>query len=79
MAHFAKLNDENIVTQVVVVDNNDILDIDGNESELIGKTFLFNITGHRKWRQTSYSGSFRGLFAGVGYRYNPDSDTFNEA
>ena len=40
MAHFAELNENNIVTQVIVVHNNELLDDDGNESEAKGIAFL---------------------------------------
>ena len=55
MAHFAKL-ENNIVTEVVAVDNDDILDDDGNESESAGITFLQNLFGaDTVWKQTSFN------------------------
>ena len=76
MAHFAELDENNIVTQVIVVSNDDILDDTENESEEIGLNFLENLSGHRNWKQTSYNNSFRKNYAGIGYRYYPEHDGF---
>lgn len=78
MAHFAKINNQNIVEQVIVVKNDVILKSDGTESELKGKQFLNSILGQAKWVQTSYNGSFRKNFAGVGYTYDIERDAFIE-
>ena len=67
MAHFAKLDSNNIVVQVVRVNNEVILKADGTESELKGKQFLNNLLGSATWVQTSYNGNFRNCMAGVGY------------
>ena len=74
MAHFAQL-ENNTVTQVIVVDNINILDDNGQESEAIGKEFCLQF-GAGPWVQTSYSNSFRKVFAGVGYSYDPVKDEF---
>lgn len=77
MAHFAKLNDENIVTQVVVLNNNELIDENHNESEQKGIDFLTDWSGgHTKWKQTSYNANFRKNFAGVGYTYDERLDAF---
>lgn len=75
MAHFAKLNDSNIVEQVVVIHNNELLDELGNESEQKGIDFCVNLFGG-KWIQTSYNGSIRKNYAGIGYLYDPIRDAF---
>jgi hypothetical protein len=72
MAHFAQLNDDNVVTQVIVV-NNDVLGTP--ESEAAGIAFCQSLIPGR-WVQTSYSGSFRGKYAGIGDRYDEATDTF---
>ena len=74
MAHFARIED-GIVTQVIVVDNSDILDDDGNESEAIGKAFCANLLGG-DWVQTSYNASFRKNYAGLGNTYDVSRDAF---
>lgn len=76
MAHFAKLDNDNNVTQVIVVNNEDILDENGNECESIGVEFLTRLYGHHLWKQTSYNGSFRRYYAGVGYKYDSSKDVF---
>ncbi len=76
MAHFAKLNSNNIVTNVVRVNNEVILKADGTESELKGKQFLNNLLGSATWVQTSYNGNFRNCMAGIGYTYDSERDAF---
>jgi hypothetical protein len=75
MAHFAEVDDNKIVLRVIVVDNSDILDSNGNESEEIGKEFCANLLGGN-WIQTSYNKSFRKNFAGTGMLYKQDIDAF---
>lgn len=75
MAHFAELDGTNTVTQVVVVNNAELLD-NGVESEAKGIAFLQGLFGHDKWRQTSYSGKIRKQFAGLGYSYDATADVF---
>jgi hypothetical protein len=75
MAHFAKLDENNIVTQVVVVDNKDTADAFGVEKEHIGVAHLEKILGG-VWKQTSYNANFRKNYAGMGYTYRADIDAF---
>ena len=75
MAHFAKLDENNVVTQVVVVDNKDTSDASGVEKEYIGAAFCERLLGG-VWKQTSYNGNFRKNYAGIGYTYNADIDAF---
>jgi hypothetical protein len=75
MAHFAKLDDNNVVLAIHVV-NNDVITIDGVESEQAGIDFLTQLYGHSNWKQTSYSSSFRKQYAGIGCTYNPELDMF---
>ena len=74
MAHFAKIED-GVVTQVIVVDNKDCADASGVEKEYIGAAFCERLLGGT-WKQTSYNGSIRKNYAGVGYTYNADIDAF---
>ena len=74
MAHFAQI-ENNIVTQVIVVSNQDILDENGQESEQKGIDFCFNLLGGT-WKQTSYNGRIRKNYAGVGYTYDEGRDAF---
>lgn len=77
MAHFAKINDNNIVEQVFVVDNDVLIKADGTESEIKGKQFLNSTLGNAKWVQTSYNSSFRKNYAGIGMIYDSDRDGFH--
>lgn len=75
MAHFAELDNNNIVKRVIVVNNEDILDEQGNESEVVGKEFCLQF-GPGPWVQTSYNAKFRGSFAGIGALYDTVQDRF---
>ena len=77
MAHFAQIDESNIVTRVIVVNNDCCLDENGQESEEVGIAFCKSITSsNTRWVQTSYNGNFRGLYAGIGYRYDEENDKF---
>lgn len=77
MAHFAKLDENNIVLEVHVVNNSDILDENGQESEAVGIAFLTAWSGgYSNWAQTSYNGSFRKRYAGVGHTFDAARDAF---
>lgn len=76
MAHFAKLED-NIVTDIVVIGNDDCKDEDGNESEAVGIVFLKDMFGQDTvWKQTSYNDNIRQRYASIGDTYNADIDAF---
>lgn len=68
MAHWAELDDDNIVIRVLVGDNNDPA---GDE----GYSWLIDNLGGR-WVQTSYNANFRKQYAGVGYFYDEQADVF---
>jgi len=81
MAHFAKINDSNIVTEVIVVSN------DVATSESAGVTFINNLYGTSDtWKQTSYNTfgnvhslggtAFRKNYAGIGYTYDASNGAF---
>jgi hypothetical protein len=77
MAHFAKLDSDNIVLTVNVVNNSDLNNLPYPESEPIGVEFLTNWSGgHSNWKQTSYNRNFRKNFACIGYTYDPQRDAF---
>ena len=75
MAHFARLDENNVVTQVIVVDNKDCADAAGVEKEYIGAAFCERLFGGT-WKQTSYNGNFRKNYAGIGYTFREDIDAF---
>lgn len=76
MAHFAQINDDNVVTQVIVVSNNDCGGGDFPESESIGQAFIASLGLKGQWLQTSYHANFRGTYAGIGYTYDAQLDEF---
>lgn len=74
MAHFAKLDNNNIVIEVHVVSNEAL---DQTDEEASGIAFLTNWSGgYSNWKQTSYNGSFRKNYAGVGFTYDSERDAF---
>ena len=75
MAHYAEINSDKIVQRVIVVDNNDCKDAEGNESEAVGAAFCSNLLGGI-WKQTSYNNTIRKNYAGIGYTYDESRDAF---
>jgi len=75
MAHFAKIDENNVVTSVVVVNNKDTADAAGVEKEHIGAAHLEKILGGT-WKQTSYNGNMRKNYAGMGYTFDSQRDAF---
>ena len=70
MAHFAQLDENNVVTQVIVVGNSDTSDNNGVEAESIGVAFCQSLLGaETNWKQTSYNGNMRGNYAGIGMTF----------
>tara|TARA_R100000544_G_C2201345_1_gene46889 strand:- start:70 stop:447 length:378 start_codon:yes stop_codon:yes gene_type:complete len=78
MAHFAEINTDNIVTNVIVVNNEDILDENNVEQESKGITLLHNHFNDNTlvWVQTSYNNNFRKNYAGIGHTYDETRDAF---
>ena len=75
MAHFAELDNNNIVLRVLVVADADTAGPDGVEVEAIGTQFCTDLLGG-VWIQTSYNDTMRTRFAGAGYTYDPHRDVF---
>lgn len=75
MAHFAKV-ENNIVQQVIVVSNKDCGGGEFPQSEPIGQAFIASLGLTGEWKQTSYSGSFRSKYAGIGDIYDAEADKF---
>lgn len=78
MAHFARLDAANVVTEVIVVDNGILGE---PETEANGVKWLNDFDTLRglapaQWVQTSYNGKFRGQYAGIGMIYDATTDTF---
>lgn len=76
MAHFAKLDENNIVLEVIVVHNNELKNELGEEIEELGIEFLRKLTGHQKWKQCSYNKNFRHEYPGKDWFYDEDLDVF---
>ena len=86
MAHFAEIDGSNRVIRVVVVDDKDTQDENGDEVESIGAKYLSDGFGGT-WVKTSYNTTggvhllggtpFRKNYAGIGMTYDKDKDTFS--
>ena len=87
MGHFAKIDENNVVEQVIVIGNDDLLDSDGNESEQVGKDFIANDLGlPGTYVQTSYNTRanthvnggtpFRYNYACIGGTWDPENEAF---
>lgn len=76
MAHFARVNDNNEVLEVIVISNGDCGGGEFPQSEPIGQEFIASLGIGGTWLQTSYNGNFRGRYAGPTMFYAPDIDEF---
>jgi hypothetical protein len=77
MAHFAELDENNVVLRVVVVADEEATDVNGVESEELGIAFCRRLYGvNTRWKQTSYNGNIRKRYAGIGHVYNETLDAF---
>lgn len=74
MAHFAQIDENGVVLQVVTVANEDCMK-DGLESEEVGASFCSSLLGGT-WLQTSYNANIRKNYAGVGFTYDVERDAF---
>ena len=79
MAYFAEIDDNNVVTRVVVV-GNDISTAAGplgdNDMHVDGETWCVNFFKGGTWKQTSYNNNFRKQFAGKNCIYDSAKDKF---
>ena len=76
MAHFARIDSENKVQEIIVVNNGVFIDENGDESEELGQAFIASLGMEGTWLQCSYNGSMRGVFPGFGFTYDPELDEF---
>ena len=75
MAHFAQVSGD-VVTQVIVVSNNDCAGGEFPQSEPVGQEFIASLGLQGEWKQTSYNSNFRGVYAGIGYNFDRVNDVF---
>jgi len=75
MAHFAQIDQNNVVTQVIVVHNNELMD-NGVESEAKGIAFCQSLFPGTNWKQTSYNANMRKNYAGIGFTFDAGRDAF---
>lgn len=77
MAHFALVNN-NVVDQVIVIANADCDNLPFPESEPVGQAFIASLDIPGNWLQTSYSGSFRNVYAGIDFTFDPSLGEYGE-
>jgi len=75
MAHFAQLDENNVVIQVIAVGDEYTVDENGVEDGRIGEAFYSNLLGD-VWKQTSYNARIRKNYAAIGYTYYEELDAF---
>lgn len=78
MAHFAKIDDQNIVLEVIVVRDEDCSYADFPQSEPIGQAFISSLGFEGQWLQTSYNANFRGTYAGIGSMFDASLGEYGE-
>jgi hypothetical protein len=77
VAHFAEIDENNIVIRVIVIDNAEISDGEGGDDEAAGIAVCRHHCGEdTNWVQTSYNNNVRLRFAGGGMLYDTVHDTF---
>jgi hypothetical protein len=77
MAHFAQLDENNVIIRVIVVNNDTVDNLPFPESEPIGIAFCQSLFGDDTiWKQTSYNGNFRKNFAALSHSYDLYLDAF---
>jgi hypothetical protein len=77
MAHFAHVQN-NEVGQVIVVSNDDCDNLEFPASEPIGQAFIASLGITGEWLQTSYNGNFRGVYAGIGFKFDASLGEYGE-
>lgn len=75
MAHFAELNDSNVVLRVIVISNEDV-DANGGDYHADAEAFVKSKFGGHLWKQCSYNHKARKLFPGKGYTYDASKNKF---
>lgn len=78
MAHFAKIDENNIVQEVIVISNDDCDNLPFPESEAIGQAFIASLGIPGTWMQTSYNASFRNIYAGPSDHFDPSLGEYGE-
>ena len=76
MAHFAKIDSSNVVTEVVVVNNAVITNESNQEVEQLGIDFMTQLYGAGTYKQTSYNSNMRKNMAVKGGTYDAGRDAF---
>jgi hypothetical protein len=83
MAHYAFLDENNVVFQVITGVDETVTQTDTDGTQVGGsteawETFYTNVVNQEgvTVKRTSYNGNFRGLYAGLGYSYNEEEDIF---
>ncbi len=79
MAHFALVDNTNIVREVIVIANDDCGNLDFPESEPVGQAFIASLGFTGEWLQTSYHANFRGKYAGIGDTWDGTNFVSQEA
>ena len=78
MAHFADIDETNIVLQVIAIDNAEVDNLPFPESEPVGQAFIASLGLEGTWMQTSYNANFREYYAGIGFTFDATLGEYGE-
>ena len=78
MAHFAQINDQNIVINIITINDSNCCGGIFPSSDICGQTYINTLGLNGNWKQTSYNNNFRRIYAGIGYFYDSNLDIFIE-
>jgi hypothetical protein len=78
MAHFAQINEQKMVTEVIVIANAEVDNLPFPESEPVGQAFIASCNISGEWLQTSYNANFRNIYAGIGDYFDATLGEYGE-
>jgi hypothetical protein len=78
MAHFAQINTQKMVIEVIVIANAEVDNLPFPESEPVGQAFIASCNISGDWLQTSYNGNFRNIYAGIGDYFDATLGEYGE-
>jgi len=78
MAHFAQIDEQKMVTEVIVIANAEVDNLPFPESEPVGQAFIASCNISGEWLQTSYNANFRNIYAGIGDYFDATLGEYGE-
>jgi len=78
MAHFAQIDEQKMVTEVIVIANAEVDNLPFPESEPVGQAFIASCNIGGEWLQTSYNANFINIYAGIGDYFDATLGEYGE-